>query len=73
MVPAEDNSGRSAQEQSVAPEIPSSGIRRRRTVRPIRLHLHQSQRKSLARAAVYLILLLGLLVLWYLMATQQLG
>jgi hypothetical protein len=73
MVPTEDNSGRSAQERSLAPEIPSRDTRRRRKVRPFGLHLHHAQRKSVAKAAIYLILLLGLLVLWYLMATQQLG
>jgi hypothetical protein len=71
MVPAEDNPDKGAQESSALPEGVNSSTHRRRKVRPFRLHLHYYQRKALARAAVFLILLLGLIVVWYWMATHN--
>jgi hypothetical protein len=71
MVTAEDNPDKGARESSALPEGANGGARRRRKVHPFRLRLHHAQRKALAKAVVFLILLLALVVVWYWIATQN--
>jgi type II secretory pathway component PulM len=61
MAPVEDESANRSQ---ILP------VRRRQTVRLLRLHLHHTQRKSLAKCAVFLTALVLLLALWYVIATR---
>lgn len=45
--------------------------RRRRTKQHGPLHLHRAQKKLLARAGVFMILLSVIIVLWYWMAVKK--